>query len=55
MGRIQAQDLDVGSNARVEYAIVPGDEGNMFDIICNGQSQEGIVVLKKVNSPFSAR
>uniref|UniRef100_A0A3B4EUB6 Cadherin-12 n=1 Tax=Pundamilia nyererei TaxID=303518 RepID=A0A3B4EUB6_9CICH len=47
VGRIQAQDLDVGSNARVEYAIVPGDEGNMFDIICNGQSQEGIIVLKK--------
>nr|XP_024661655.1 cadherin-12-like [Maylandia zebra] len=46
VGRIQAQDLDVGSNARVEYAIVPGDEGNMFDIICNGQSQEGIIVLK---------
>uniref|UniRef100_A0A3P8R0Z7 Cadherin-12 n=1 Tax=Astatotilapia calliptera TaxID=8154 RepID=A0A3P8R0Z7_ASTCA len=47
VGRIQAQDLDVGSNARVEYAIVPGDEGNVFDIICNGQSQEGIIVLKK--------
>ncbi|XP_063318228.1 cadherin-12-like isoform X1 [Pelmatolapia mariae] len=47
VGRIQAQDLDVGSNARVDYAIVPGDEGNMFDIISNGQSQEGIVVLKK--------
>lgn len=54
VGRIQAQDLDVGSNARVDFAIVPGDEGNMFDIISNGQSQEGIVVLKKVNSPFSA-
>ncbi|XP_019211396.1 cadherin-12 isoform X4 [Oreochromis niloticus] len=47
VGRIQAQDLDVGSNARVDFAIVPGDEGNMFDIISNGQSQEGIVVLKK--------
>ncbi|XP_023253978.1 cadherin-12-like [Seriola lalandi dorsalis] len=47
VGRIQARDLDTGSNAEVDYAIVPGDEGNMFDIISNGHSQEGIVVLKK--------
>uniref|UniRef100_A0A4W6BSU4 Cadherin domain-containing protein n=1 Tax=Lates calcarifer TaxID=8187 RepID=A0A4W6BSU4_LATCA len=31
----------------VDYAIVPGDEGNMFDIISDDQSQEGVVVLKK--------
>ncbi|XP_035526805.1 cadherin-18-like [Morone saxatilis] len=47
VGRIRAHDLDAGSNAEVDYAIVPGDEGNMFDIISNGQSQEGVVVLKK--------
>ncbi|XP_071347376.1 cadherin-12-like [Trachinotus anak] len=47
VGQIQAQDLDVGSNAEVDYAIVPSDEGNMFGIISNGQNQEGIVVLKK--------
>lgn len=49
VGRIRALDLDAGSNAEVDYAIVPGDEGNMFDIISNGQSQEGVVVLKKVH------
>lgn len=49
VGRIRAHDMDAGSNAFVEYAIVPGDEGNMFDIVSNGQSQEGVVVLKKVN------
>ncbi|XP_076601029.1 cadherin-12-like [Chaetodon auriga] len=47
VGRIRAHDLDAGSNAEVDYAIVPGDEGNMFDIISNDQSQEGVVVLKK--------
>lgn len=47
VGRIRAHDMDAGSNALVEYAIVPGDEGNMFDIVSNDQSQEGIVVLKK--------
>ena len=50
VGRIRAHDLDAGSNAQVDYAIVPGDEGNMFDIISNDQTQEGIVVLKKVHS-----
>uniref|UniRef100_A0A3Q1HGC1 Cadherin-12 n=1 Tax=Anabas testudineus TaxID=64144 RepID=A0A3Q1HGC1_ANATE len=47
VGRIRAHDLDAGSNAEVDYIIVPGDEGNMFDIICDGQSQEGVVILKK--------
>ncbi|KAM9349067.1 cadherin-12-like [Symphorus nematophorus] len=47
VGRIRAHDLDAGSNAQVDYAIVPGDEGNMFDIIANDQTQEGVVVLKK--------
>ena len=50
VGRIRAHDLDAGNNAEVDYSIVPGDEGNMFDIISNGQSQEGVVVLKKVHS-----
>uniref|UniRef100_A0A671VTC8 Cadherin-12 n=1 Tax=Sparus aurata TaxID=8175 RepID=A0A671VTC8_SPAAU len=47
VGRIQAHDPDAGSNAEVEYAIVPGDEGNMFDIFSDGKSQDGVVVLKK--------
>lgn len=49
VGRIRAHDLDAGSNAEVDYTIVPGDEGNMFDIISDGQSQDGIVILKKVH------
>ncbi|XP_062337290.1 cadherin-12a [Osmerus eperlanus] len=47
VGRIRAHDLDAGRNALVEYSIVPGDEGNMFDITANGHSQDGIIVLKK--------
>ncbi|KAG8014359.1 Cadherin-12, partial [Nibea albiflora] len=47
VGRIRAHDLDAGSNAEVDYAIVPGDEGNMFDIISDGQTQDGVIVLKK--------
>lgn len=48
VGRIQATDLDAGSNAEVQFAIVPGDDGNMFDVTNSEQSQQGVVVLKTV-------
>lgn len=48
VGRIHATDLDAGSNAEVQYAIVPGDEGNMFDVVNTEQSQQGVVILKTV-------
>lgn len=49
VGQIRAQDPDAGANAEVDYIIVPGDEGNMFDIISDSQNQEGVVLLKKVS------
>lgn len=48
MGRIKAHDLDIGKNAEVEYTIVPGDGGAMFDITTNDHNQEGIIILKRV-------
>lgn len=48
VGRIKAHDLDIGRNAEVEYIIVPGDGGNMFDITTNEHTQEGIIILKRV-------
>lgn len=50
VGKIVAHDLDDGKNAHVEYSIVPGDGGTVFDIVTNEQSQEGMVILKKVRS-----
>ncbi|XP_067107343.1 cadherin-12-like [Osmerus mordax] len=47
IGRIKAHDLDIGKNAEVEYNIVPGDGGAMFDITTNEHNQEGIIILKK--------
>ncbi|XP_017350583.1 cadherin-12a [Ictalurus punctatus] len=47
VGKIKAHDLDMGTNAVVEYRIVPGDSGSMFDIYTDRHTQEGIVVLKK--------
>jgi len=50
VGRIKAHDLDIGRNAEVEYTIVPGDGGAMFDITTNEHNQEGIIILKRVCS-----
>ncbi|KAG1955253.1 cadherin-12, partial [Pimephales promelas] len=47
VGRIKAHDLDIGKNAEVEYNIVPGDGGAMFDITTNEHNQEGIIMLKR--------
>ncbi|XP_029935095.1 cadherin-12-like isoform X3 [Myripristis murdjan] len=47
VGRIKAHDLDIGRNAEVEYNIVPGDGGAMFDITTNEHNQEGIIILKR--------
>lgn len=49
MGRIKAHDLDIGKNAEVEYTIVPGDGGAMFDITTNEHNQEGNIILKRVS------
>ncbi|XP_053570587.1 cadherin-12 isoform X1 [Bombina bombina] len=47
IGRIRAVDPDFGRNAAIEYNIVPGDGGNLFDIRTDEDTQEGIIILKK--------
>lgn len=54
MGRIKAHDLDIGKNAEVEYTIVPGDGGAMFDITTNQHNQEGNIILKRVSRALAA-
>lgn len=49
LGRVKAHDLDAGANAKVEYGILPGDGSSVFDVYTDAGTQEGIVVLKKVN------
>lgn len=48
IGRIRAVDPDFGQNAEIEYSIVPGDGGNLFDIVTDENTQEGVLKLKKV-------
>ncbi|XP_072139454.1 cadherin-12-like isoform X2 [Mobula birostris] len=47
IGRIKANDADIGMNADIDYSIVPGDGLNVFDITSDKATQEGVISLKK--------
>uniref|UniRef100_A0A8B9FWT6 Cadherin 19 n=1 Tax=Amazona collaria TaxID=241587 RepID=A0A8B9FWT6_9PSIT len=46
VGKIFAEDSDIGDNAAMNYSI-EGDSSDVFDIITNNETQEGIILLKK--------
>lgn len=48
IGKIMAYDNDIGENAEMDYSIE--DDSKTFDIITNNETQEGIVILRKVNA-----
>lgn len=52
VGRIKAYDADVGENAEMWYSILDGDGQDMFNIITDSTSQEGVITVKKVNRPY---
>ncbi|KAM5127105.1 LOW QUALITY PROTEIN: cadherin-10-like [Callospermophilus lateralis] len=47
VGSVKATDADTGKNAEVEYRIIDGDGTDMFDIITEKDTQEGIITMKK--------
>uniref|UniRef100_A0A2K5ZPG4 Cadherin-6 n=1 Tax=Mandrillus leucophaeus TaxID=9568 RepID=A0A2K5ZPG4_MANLE len=47
IGRIKASDADVGENAEIEYSITDGEGLDMFDVITDQETQEGIITIKK--------
>ncbi|XP_006000390.1 cadherin-18 isoform X1 [Latimeria chalumnae] len=47
VGKIKANDADVGSNAAMKYSIINGDAAGVFAISTNKGTQEGIISLKK--------
>nr|XP_020757092.1 cadherin-6 [Odocoileus virginianus texanus] len=48
IGRIKASDADVGENAEIEYSITEGEGLDMFDVITDQETQEGIITVKKL-------
>ncbi|RXM35835.1 Cadherin-8 [Acipenser ruthenus] len=47
VGRVKANDRDIGENARSAYDIIDGDGIDVFEITTDPQTQEGILRLKK--------
>ncbi|KAG9479406.1 hypothetical protein GDO78_012861 [Eleutherodactylus coqui] len=47
IGRIKAVDADVGKNAEIKYTISYGDAKELFEIITDQQTQDGIIMVKK--------
>ncbi|MBN3271479.1 CAD10 protein, partial [Polyodon spathula] len=47
VGRIKANDADVGENAEVKYNIIDGDGVDMFDIMTDKDTQEGVISVKR--------
>ena len=50
IGKIMAYDRDIGENAEMDYSIE--DDSRTFDVITNNETQEGIIILKKVDALF---
>ncbi|KAG8442498.1 hypothetical protein GDO86_011332 [Hymenochirus boettgeri] len=48
IGKIKANDADVGKNAEIQYKIIAGDEEGLFDIMTDKDSQDGIITVKKL-------
>ena len=48
IGSVKASDADIGRNAELEYRIVDGDGRDMFDIITQKDTQEGVITVRKV-------
>ncbi|POI31109.1 hypothetical protein CIB84_005140, partial [Bambusicola thoracicus] len=46
VGRLLAEDSDIGENAAMNY-FIEGDSSDVFGIITDRETQEGIIILKK--------
>uniref|UniRef100_A0A3Q2Q645 Cadherin 7 n=1 Tax=Fundulus heteroclitus TaxID=8078 RepID=A0A3Q2Q645_FUNHE len=50
VARIKAADADIGSNAEMDYRIMDGDGPGMFNITTDEDTQEGVIILQKVQN-----
>lgn len=54
VGKIKANDEDLGVNADIKYSIINSEGSYMFSISTDRDTREGIISLKKVNTLSSA-
>ncbi|XP_057889946.1 cadherin-8 isoform X1 [Melospiza melodia melodia] len=47
IGRVRANDLDIGENAKSSYDIIEGDGVDVFEITTDAQTQDGIIRVRK--------
>ncbi|XP_057233400.1 cadherin-8 isoform X2 [Malurus melanocephalus] len=47
IGRVKANDLDIGENAKSSYDIIEGDGVDIFEITTDAQTQDGIIRVRK--------
>ncbi|MGH0146370.1 UNVERIFIED_CONTAM: hypothetical protein FKN15_007976 [Acipenser sinensis] len=47
IGRIKANDADVGKNADIQYTIIGGDGMDVFNIVTDRATGEGVITIKK--------
>ena len=50
VGRIMADDADIGINARMVYSLEDLEESSTFTIQTDPKTQEGVILLAKVTS-----
>ena len=50
VGKIKANDDDLGVNAEIKYTIINSEGANTFTISTDRDSREGVISLKKVNN-----
>lgn len=48
VGKIKANDDDLGVNAEMTYRITNSEGAAFFDIASDGDKREGVILLKKV-------
>ncbi|XP_075045101.1 cadherin-8 [Mixophyes fleayi] len=47
LGRVKANDRDTGDNAKSSFDIIDGDGRDMFEIVTDSQTQDGVIRLRK--------
>nr|XP_036881119.1 cadherin-8 [Manis javanica] len=48
IGRVKANDQDIGENAQSSYDIIDGDGTALFEITSDAQAQDGVIRLRKL-------